>query len=122
MMSHHGFRRDLARFVRALETIERGEKARTDAVREEWQNYRATLHGHHEVEDGAVFPMLAAEHASVRSTIERLSADHRRIDPLLERGDAAFRELPKAGPASVLEASPGARRLRGALPSRLGLG
>lgn len=104
MMSHHGFRRDLARFARALDTIERGERARTDAVREEWQNYRATLHGHHEVEDGAVFPMLAAEHASARATIERLSVDHRRIDPLLERSDAAFRELPKTESASAIVA------------------
>jgi hypothetical protein len=35
--------------------------------------------------------------------IERLGADHRRIDPLLERGDRAFAELPETATAkSVL--------------------
>ena len=35
----------------------------------------------------------------MRATIERLTADHRRIDPLLERGDAAFAALPKTDEA-----------------------
>jgi hemerythrin-like domain-containing protein len=89
MMSHHGFRRDLARFARALAA---GEPSRLHALREEWRRFRATLHGHHEAEDNGVFPSLASAHASVRATIEALEADHRRIDPLLERGDRAFAE------------------------------
>jgi hemerythrin-like domain-containing protein len=93
MMSHHGFRRDLARFAAALERIARGDGSRAAAVAEEWQKFRATLHGHHEVEDHGMFPNLAREHESVRATIERLGADHRRMDSLLERGDAAFAEL-----------------------------
>ena len=94
MMSHHGFRRDLARFAKALELLAQGDTSRVEALREEWKNYRATLHGHHEAEDGGVFPTIASKHESARATIERLSADHRRIDPLLERGDRAFAELP----------------------------
>jgi hypothetical protein len=94
MMSHHGFRRDLARFQRALESLAAGDGARAEALREEWKSYCATLHGHHQAEDGGIFPSLAAEHASARAVIEQLSADHRRIDPLLERGEAAFAELP----------------------------
>jgi len=96
MMSHHGFRRDLARFQKALAVIAKGDAARADAVRDEWKSFRATLHGHHEAEDHGVFPSLAEEQASVRATIEKLGADHRRIDPLLERGDRAFAELPRA--------------------------
>lgn len=42
-----------------------------------------------------MFPGLAAEHVSARAVIERLGADHRRIDPLLERGDQAFAQLPQ---------------------------
>jgi len=102
MMSHHGLRRDLARFAKALERIAAGDTSRADAVREEWQSYRATLHGHHEAEDNGVFPSLASEHASVRATIEKLGADHRCIDPLLERGDRAFAELPKTDEAVVI--------------------
>ncbi len=93
MMSHHGFRRDLARFARALDTIANGDEARVGAVREEWQRFHMGLHGHHEAEDNGVFPSIVGQHESARATIEGLSADHRRIDPLLERGDAAFADL-----------------------------
>ena len=96
MMSHHGFRRDLARFQRALESVGEGDGARVLALRDEWKSYCATLHAHHQAEDAGIFPSLAAAHASVRAVVEQLSADHRRIDPLLERGEAAFAELPSA--------------------------
>jgi hypothetical protein len=89
MMSHHGFRRDLARFAAALDAF---EASRADALREEWTRFRATLHGHHQSEDHGVFPSLAAH--GIAATVARLEADHRRIDPLLERGDRAFAELP----------------------------
>ena len=94
MMSHHGFRRDLARFHRALEQVAGGEVSRIEALREEWKSLYQTLHGHHHSEDTGVFPSIAAEHASARAVIEQLSADHRRIDPLLDRGEAAFARLP----------------------------
>jgi hemerythrin-like domain-containing protein len=96
MMSHHAFRRDLARFATALGEVAKGDASRVEALREEWQNYRGALHGHHEMEDTHVFPSLASVHTSLRETIAGLTADHRRIDPLLERGDRAFAELPKA--------------------------
>ncbi len=99
MMSHHGFRRDLGRFRRALERIAAGDASRADAVREEWKSFHATLHGHHEAEDNGLFPNLAKQQESVRATIEKLGSDHRRIDPLLERGDRAFAGLPKADEA-----------------------
>ena len=94
MMSHHGFRRDLERFRLALENVERGDRSRIEALREEWKRFCATLHGHHQAEDTGVFPSMAAEHPSVGAVIAQLSADHRRIDPLLERGEAAFSGLP----------------------------
>ncbi|HVJ16679.1 MAG TPA: hemerythrin domain-containing protein [Polyangiaceae bacterium] len=105
MMSHHGLRRDLGRFARALTRIAAGDRSRAEAVSEEWQRYRATLHGHHEAEDNGLFPSLAGSHESARATIEKLGADHRRIDPLLERGDRAFADLstPDAAAAVVRE-------------------
>jgi hemerythrin-like domain-containing protein len=102
MSSHHAFRRDLIRFERALETISRGDTARADAVREEWKNFHAALHGHHTVEDTAVFPDIASKNESMRGTIEKLSADHRRIDPVLERGDRTFAEFPKTDDAKAV--------------------
>jgi len=98
MMSHHGFRRDLARFVGALS---RFDASKVEALREEWQSFHATLHGHHEAEDNGMFPSMAAQSEALAQTIARLSADHRLIDPLLERGDAAFAEL-GAGPDKAL--------------------
>jgi len=91
MMSHHGFRRDLARFSIALEPPIEPSKA--EALNTEWQSFRATLHGHHEAEDHGVLPSVRDKHAEVAATAERLTADHRLIDPLLERGDRAFATL-----------------------------
>ena len=102
MMSHHGFRRDLGRFTRALDTIAKGDRSRVDAVREEWTSFCMTLHGHHEAEDNGVFPSIAGQHESTRATIEGLSADHRRIDPLLERGDKAFVDLSRTDEALAI--------------------
>lgn len=99
MLSHHGIRRDLACFHKALQRIAAGDASRVDAVREEWKRFHATLHGHHEAEDNGLFPRLSKEHTSVRATIEKLGADHRRIDPLLERAGGAFAALPKADDA-----------------------
>jgi hypothetical protein len=95
MMSHHGFRRDVRRFGLALEALAGGGAGDVEALRDEWRSFRATLHGHHHAEDTGVFLALAREHAALRPTVERLAEDHRHIDPLLERGDGAFAELPR---------------------------
>ncbi|MBM3507560.1 MAG: hemerythrin domain-containing protein [Alphaproteobacteria bacterium] len=90
MMSHHAFRRDLGRYLRAL------EKGSPDpaTMREEWQWYRNALHGHHTQEDTAIFPDMRQKHPATAATIDKLAAEHKRIDPLLEHGDAAFAGLP----------------------------
>jgi len=99
-MSHHAFRRDLARFTRALQRVAAGDTARVEALREEWKNFHAALHGHHHVEDTAMFPGMRAQNAELGRCIDGLAADHRKIDPLLEEGDRAFAELPSTGAAS----------------------
>lgn len=99
MMSHHGLRRDLARFAGALAGPVDAVKA--DALREEWQSYHQTLHGHHQAEDNGMFPSMRGQSESLAKTIDKLGADHRLIDPLLERGDRAFSEV---------AANPGAAR------------
>jgi hypothetical protein len=94
MMSHHGFRRDIQRFSAALAALAGGGAGNPEALHDEWRSFRATLHGHHHAEDTGVFPNLARDHEALRGTLERLAEDHRRIDPLLERGDGAFAGLP----------------------------
>jgi hypothetical protein len=82
MCSHHAVRRDLACFARALA----GEVTRGDVLTEAWQRFREGLHHHHTAEDAGIFPDLRAKGVD----IERLEADHRAIDPLLDRGDRLF--------------------------------
>jgi hypothetical protein len=90
MMSHHGLRRDLARLALAL----RRPPGELTLLRDEWQRYRATLHGHHTAEDQGVFPGLRAEHPELAEVFDGLTADHRRIDPILDTGDRLFAALP----------------------------
>jgi len=96
MMSHHGFRRDIRRFGVALQALDAGGAGDPAALRDEWRSFRATLHGHHHAEDTGVFPAIGREHEGLRRTLDGLVQDHRRIDPLLDQGDGAFADLPRA--------------------------
>jgi hypothetical protein len=100
MMSHHAFRRDLGNFARALAALSSEDVAKAEALREEWSFFRGALHGHHEAEDTRMFPEFAKQSAELAVIIERLSNDHRKIDPLLEAGDRAFSELPEGREAA----------------------
>jgi CRP-like cAMP-binding protein len=99
MTSHHGMRRDLARFAATLPTA--GDPERAAALRDEWQKFRTTLHHHHEAEDHGVFPMVRAQSAELAAVVDQLAADHRRIDPLLAEGDRAFDGLPASSTAAL---------------------
>jgi hypothetical protein len=44
------------------------------------------------MEDTRVFPHMRGQHPELAPAIDRLSAEHQRIDPLLLRGDQAFAE------------------------------
>jgi hypothetical protein len=103
MMSHHGFRRDIAEFSRALRQLSSGERSTSTSsvLKEEWTNYRNTLHGHHESEDQRLFPHLRGQNPDLVRAIDALGADHARIDPLLEAGDRAFAELAGASDLST---------------------
>jgi len=94
LMSHHAFRRDIARFTEAIVAIKVGDTARINALRDEWEkSYRKALHGHHMMEDTHIFPDIKNKHPDLASAIDKLSAQHHQIDPILERGDTAFADL-----------------------------
>ena len=99
MSSHHAFRRDLACFAVALSAITRGDHARASAVAEEWKKFREALHGHHTVEDTAVFPDLRTRQLVAAAELDTLEAQHRQIDPLLEQGDHALADPTRANGA-----------------------
>jgi hypothetical protein len=88
MSSHHAFRRDVACFASALGSATPGEH-----LAEEWTRFRGALHGHHTVEDTAMFPDLRVQHPELGTAIDQLDGHHRAIDPLLEAGDRLFGEL-----------------------------
>jgi len=105
MMSHHGFRRDLALFKHALTGGTPIESApRIEALQEEWKAFHAKLHGHHQVEDNGVFPGIKAQHAELGDVIAELVADHQRMDPMLEAGERAFAKLPATAEAAAVVA------------------
>ncbi len=90
MSSHHGFRRDLAQLAGALHTTP--DDTRRPLLHKAWTSFHEKLHGHHTIEDTAMFPSMRGA-PGLAEIIDGLGADHRRIDPLLERGDAAFAGL-----------------------------
>jgi hypothetical protein len=113
MMSHHGFRRDIDRFGKALAALPAADQTRAVAVpsaealgalKEEWQFFHNALHGHHHAEDTGLFPNLQKEHAELAALFAKLTDDHRHIDPLLERGDRAFAKLPDKADAIAVVA------------------
>lgn len=93
LTSHHAFRRDIRQFAGALGRVLAGNTSTVEALRDEWKHYRNTLHGHHTMEDTALFPGLKEQHPELAEVIDGLLAEHRKIDPLLEEGDRAFAEL-----------------------------
>ena len=102
MMSHHGLRRDLALFARALAQAASWQAGTAEHLKQEWTSYRNVLHGHHEAEDTQLFPNLRGQHPELVAVIDQLTADHRHIDPLMEQGDRAFAQLPDTKPAAAL--------------------
>lgn len=90
LSSHHAFRRDLGRLARALAAHQASNAGLLEVLRREWQWFRGALHGHHESEDTRMFPFMRAQHPELSATFDRLAADHRAIDPLLDQGDRAF--------------------------------
>ena len=85
MTSHHGLRRDIAQFRIALRKVAGGDHTRVTALGEEWQRYRNTLHGHHTVEDTAIFPGTKQQHpelAAVFSYVLNCDRVHYEVAPL----------------------------------------
>jgi hemerythrin-like domain-containing protein len=94
LSSHHGLRRDLRLFAGAVGRAAAGDTSKLAALSAEWKRYRDTLHGHHTVEDTAMFPSMKEQHPELAEIIDGLLAEHRKIDPILEEGDKAFADLP----------------------------
>src|SRR5688572_10320119 len=90
MMAHHGLRRDAGRLVRALRALDAGGTETAASLREGFESFQKVLHGHHQAEDTGMFPGMRAQNPELGAAIDALGADHRQIDPLLEKLSTLF--------------------------------
>ncbi len=96
---HAVLRRDLATVRRLASAIREGGPAETIVaeIRELGSNsplwqlkygcmyYCRFVHGHHTLEDMALFPMVRKQDPSLRSVIDRLEEDHLKVHHITER-------------------------------------
>ncbi|GAA3167866.1 hypothetical protein GCM10010531_20820 [Blastococcus jejuensis] len=107
---HRGFRRDLENFSRAVPATPVDDGDTWTALAARWDVFSRILHDHHSGEDAGLWPLLlervdTAGDVEGRATLEAMSAEHGRIDPLLEACAAGFRRMarsPDAGGRDVL--------------------
>jgi hypothetical protein len=108
-LMHRGFRRDLDAFGRAVPATPIGDRATWSALEERWQVFAQILHDHHAGEDAGLWPLLlervdAARDGEGRAVLEAMSAEHGRIDPLLDACGAGFRRMAGAPDAAARDA------------------
>ena len=86
---HDALRRDLVR-SRAVVTAAPGDERRV-AVADHLVWMLEFLHHHHESEDAGLWPRVRARNPEAAAVLDRMSADHEEVDPLLDRALAAAR-------------------------------
>jgi hypothetical protein len=105
-LMHRGFRRDLEHFGRAVPATPVGDGRTWAALAQRWEEFASILHGHHTGEDAGLWPLLlervdAAGDLEGRATLEAMSAEHQRIDPLLDSCAAGFQRMARAPDAAA---------------------
>jgi hypothetical protein len=103
---HHGFRRDLARFVVAAQRTPLTDLPTWVALLERWDLFALLLHDHHHKEDEYVWPLLRsavaeAGDAGAAEVLDAMEAEHATIDPILESVRADLVRLSRAGDAGA---------------------
>lgn len=98
---HHGFRRDLARFLSAARLTPTRDRATWQALQRRWELFGLLLHDHHNKEDEILWPLLegkvaAAGDGEAAQVLAAMEAEHSLIDPLLEEVGAGFARLAQA--------------------------
>ena len=72
---HHAFRRDLARFVQALDGFSEGDATRAELLGKAWDNFDFQLTKHHEGEHEIAWPALAQVGVS-QDVLDQMDAEH----------------------------------------------
>lgn len=89
---HEAFRRDLARFENALDTLADGDKRRAGQLGAAWANFHQQLEIHHTSEHNYAWPALRKVGIS-DELITRLDAEHDRMAAALKSADDAMQGL-----------------------------
>lgn len=86
---HAAFRRDLARFDKALAAFPAGSRSRADQLSAAWANFDEQLHHHHRDEETIFFPALR-ELGADESLVSDLDGEHGRMATALDAAGAAM--------------------------------
>lgn len=91
---HQAQRDALAHHLHALTTLGEEDRPRRAKALVRWsRGFALELEEHHFVEDTFFFPSLRSKVASAGDVLDRLEAEHRKLDELLARWSAAGRAL-----------------------------
>ena len=94
LILHRGMRTDAARLAAAVAAVREPERAQRAAALSRWYaGYRHELHEHHTVEDEIFFPALVERLPVFDSQLDRIEAEHSRLEELLQRTDAMLAGL-----------------------------
>lgn len=89
LRAHECFRRDFARLRALLASDADFDEARQAQLAEHWAGLSAVLAHHHENEDRAIFPRVAARFPAAAVALRELAKEHERLDQLLDRAAVA---------------------------------
>ena len=90
---HRGQRRDTARYVEALQSLQVKDHVRRRALSKWAIGFGHELVAHHTIEDTVVFPDLARRVPATQAILDRLEGDHVRVHHLLEELNSTARGL-----------------------------
>jgi hemerythrin-like domain-containing protein len=96
---HGAFRRDLNRFLDALDSFSGGDRRRADQLATAWANFDDQLTRHHHGEHDVAWPALESVGVS-RDLIAQLDQEHDRLAQALASARAAFSALRSSGSAT----------------------
>jgi hypothetical protein len=101
-LTHEAFRRDLKRLWKAADE----ERVQGRGVQVGWANFKRQLAVHHTVEDEALWPPVETASAAAGRTdaveiLAAMTAEHGRLDALLEAVDVAMEQRSAALPEIV---------------------
>jgi hypothetical protein len=100
---HAAFRRDLARFDKALGAFPAGSRERADQLSVAWDNFASQLHQHHTDEETIFWPALR-EVGADEAIVSDLGGEHARMLAALDAASAtmqAFHSDPSAANATA---------------------